>query len=118
MNLYDVSNVFSVRKGYIYRYNGTYSDGDPASTVTENLSILLKKNDFISSVIQIQNVVYVYINQAFPEGIESTEFTLLGNVEEIIDEHNRNQEEYLRSIQPPAPTPEPEPTPEPQPEEP
>jgi hypothetical protein len=117
MDLYAISNIFSVRKGYIYRYNGTCGDHDPAGTVTENLSILLRKNDFVSSVIQIQGVVYVYINQSFPEGIESPEFTLLGNVETAIEEYNLRQEEYLRSLQP-TPEPEPDPTPEPEPEEP
>lgn len=110
MDVLTIANIFSVRKGYIYRYTGSYLSQDPAAAVTERLSLLLRRNDFVSSVTGIQGQIFVYINELFPEDTETTEFFLLGSVEQAINEHASQQEEYLRSLEPPEtePTPDPE----------
>jgi hypothetical protein len=115
MNILKIAEIFSVRKGYIYKFVGSYTNNDPASAVTEQLSILLKRNNFVSSVAEVQGKIYVYINEAFPEDTETEDFVLIGNIESAIEENSRKQEEYLRSLEP-APEPEPEPIPEPIPE--
>jgi len=113
MDVLTIANTFSVRKGYIYKYTGSYISQDPALAVTEQLSLLLKRNDFVSSVTQLQGNIYVYINEAFPEDLVTNDFSLLGNVEQAMEEFNHQQEEYFRSLNLES-TPEPEPTPEPE----
>jgi hypothetical protein len=109
MDVLTLAEIFSVRKGYIYRYTGSYLNQDPAAVVTEQLSLLLKRNDFVSSVTEIKGQAFVYINEIFPEDTETAEFILLGSVEEALTTRSIQQEEYLRSLQPaPEPTPEPE----------
>jgi hypothetical protein len=113
MDVLTIANTFSVRKGYIYRYTGPNISGDPGVSVTEKLSLLLRRNDFVSSVVQFQNNIYVYINEVFPEDLVTDDFSLLGNVEQAMEDFNLRQVEYFKSLEPP---PEPQPTPEPPPE--
>ena len=120
MDVLSIANTFSVRKGFIYRFSGNLNGQNATLAVTEKLSLLLRRNDFISSVVQLQSGIFVYINEQFPEGTETTEFSLLGNIEQAIAAYSLQQEENLKSLQPePEPTPEPtqesepEPTPEP-----
>lgn len=98
MDILTLSKIFSVRTGYIYQFIGNELDPsqDPSSELTQKISVLLGKNNFISSVTNINNTFFVYIDEVLPE--DNTEFLLLGDVEQSLINFSLQQAEYLKSL--------------------
>jgi len=96
MDIFTLAKIFSVWKGYVYAYVQPITSEDAGVEVTEKLSEILGKNDFVSSVTQYNGVTYAYVSKSFPEGTESEDFRFVGNIEEGLTEYSDQQAAAMR----------------------
>lgn len=96
MDIFTLAKIFSVWKGCVYAYIQPISGGDAGVEVTEKISEILGKNDFVSSVTQYNGMIYAYVSEPFPEGVESSDFRFVGDIEQGLREYSDQQAAAMR----------------------
>jgi len=96
MDIFTLAKIFSVWKGYVYAYVTPISGEDAGIEVTEKLSEILGKNDFVSSVTQYNGMIYAYVSEPFPEDAESEDFRFVGDIEQGLTEYSDQQAAAMR----------------------